>query len=332
MKRWCHINAIGAAATAMIIIASCTVPSTAERSGSQTQTESLPAADNEGEPAAALSTASPSTPLIPPPSTTPHETTLVLLSSPSLTAVPLRIDGLARVIADGLRVRSAPEVSAASERYEPLLDTGTMLFVIDGPVAGSGYDWYEVAPLDDGSDFNEFRYLGDLTGWVASTARDGTPWIVGMRPVCPDPGGFFEDLDVLGRLGALTALSCYAGESIEFRATEASVQFIDGYGGPEDEPLPDPNYHPPMWLLLNFTFWAPPSWADAGLRQGFETVFDPVHFPTGQPELPEDSVWDVVGHFDDQAAADCAHGAVHLTCRTTFVVTSLDRFEGIDPG
>lgn len=75
---------------------------------------------------------------------------------------------------------------------------------------------------------------------------------------------------------------------------------------------------------------APIGWIEHGT--GPTDVVDPAHFPNGRPGLPSDSVWDVVGHINDQAAANCRHPAVNLTCRTTFVVTSLDRFEGIDPG
>lgn len=152
MKRWRQINAVGTAATALLaIVTGCAVPPTGERSTSPISTSSLPGATatNGGEPAATLSTVSPS-PSTAPPSTAPSDPTPAA-TPPPVTLGPLRIDGLARVVADGLRVRSAPEVSAASERLQPLLGTGTMLFVIEGPVEGSGYDWYRIAPASFGN-------------------------------------------------------------------------------------------------------------------------------------------------------------------------------------
>src|SRR5512147_29085 len=50
-------------------------------------------------------------------------------------------------VSDRLRVRSAPEVSDASVKYDPLLPMGTELRVIGGPVSASGYVWYDVSPV-----------------------------------------------------------------------------------------------------------------------------------------------------------------------------------------
>jgi hypothetical protein len=70
-------------------------------------------------------------------------------------------------------------------------------------------------------------------------------------------------------------------------------------------------------------------------------VLDPVRFPNGERDIPQATDVDIVGHFDDDAAAYCAAGfapddpraaAITLTCRTTFVVTDLIPFMGIDPG
>ena len=190
--------AILAAVTALLV-ASCTTSPTAERSTSPVPTESIRPATASGRadaptPTATAGSATPAaTPSASPPA--PEPSPLATDPVPATTALPplvpgpLRIDGLARVVVDRLRVRSAPDVRASSERLEPLLDSGTMLFVLDGPVAGSGYDWYRVAPLGDGGDPHyEFDYYyAGVAGWVASGARDGAPWIIGLDPDCPDP-------------------------------------------------------------------------------------------------------------------------------------------------
>jgi len=75
---------------------------------------------------------------------------------------------------DTLRVRSQPNVGDESIKHEPLLESGTELHILDGPVAGSGYWWYEVS-LTPGALRNDVT-----TGWIAAGDRDGTPWIVCM--------------------------------------------------------------------------------------------------------------------------------------------------------
>jgi hypothetical protein len=75
-------------------------------------------------------------------------------------------------VTDGLRVRSKPEVSGTSTKYEPTLPKGTELHVLAGPEAGSGYWWYRVE-LGNG----QTLYDGVHEGWVAAGARDGTPWV-----------------------------------------------------------------------------------------------------------------------------------------------------------
>ena len=79
--------------------------------------------------------------------------------------------GWAVTIVDTLRVRSQPNVGAESIKYEPLLGLGTEFELVAGPVAGSGYWWYEIA-LAPGV------LRGGVTkGWIPAGDRDGTPWI-----------------------------------------------------------------------------------------------------------------------------------------------------------
>jgi len=74
-------------------------------------------------------------------------------------------------VSDDLVVRSQPWVGDDSEMYKPWLPLGTELNVLDGPVAGSGYTWYKVAPVS-------FTALtGPGFGWVAMAGKDGEPWI-----------------------------------------------------------------------------------------------------------------------------------------------------------
>ena len=90
---------------------------------------------------------------------------------PSATPSVLPHDAVVVTVSDRLRVRSEPRVSDDSIMYEPVLPLGTELFVLDGPVPGSGYSWYKVAPVS-------FPGLaGPGYGWVAMADKDGEPWI-----------------------------------------------------------------------------------------------------------------------------------------------------------
>jgi serpin B len=97
--------------------------------------------------------------------------TSIPIASPSSPPTDPFAGSLVVTVSDRLRVRSAPEVSDASLKYEPLLPLGTELRVIGGPVSASGYVWYDVAPvslpLSGGVDH----------GWVAMADHDGEPWL-----------------------------------------------------------------------------------------------------------------------------------------------------------
>jgi len=95
--------------------------------------------------------------------------------TPSATPDPL-VGQVVVTVSDNLVVRSEPRVSADSVMYRPWLPTGTELKVIDGPVSGSGYVWYEVEPVS-------FTGLdGPGHGWVAMAGKDGEPWIALAEP------------------------------------------------------------------------------------------------------------------------------------------------------
>lgn len=134
-------------------------------------------------------------------------------SLPSSTTGPFAADTFAVTISDDLRVRSLPEVSDASKRLTPLLPLGTRLLVVTGPVKGSGFDWYLVAPKDEGLP----------SGWVAS-GRPGDPWIGQTAAVCPtDPA----EANELGRFlhdDPLLALRCMGGSMFTFDALLGSYE------------------------------------------------------------------------------------------------------------
>ena len=123
-------------------------------------------------------------------------------------------------IVDGVRVRSAPSVDdAVSRKYAPLLPRGTMLFVLGGPTAASGYEWWEVVPT-------WFSINGARHGWVAAASREGEVWIQPAGIDCPPTP---VDLAALKELTDGMALACFARKPITVRARLVSCNCdIDG--------------------------------------------------------------------------------------------------------
>ena len=101
-------------------------------------------------------------------------------SGHSASAIPsgLAPGAIAVTVADRVRVRSAPRVADDSARLTPLLPARSRLLVLDGPVEGSRYTWFRVAPLDLTLD-------GARDGWVAIGDHDGTPWVAVSEPAPP---------------------------------------------------------------------------------------------------------------------------------------------------
>jgi hypothetical protein len=218
---------------------------------------------------------------------------------------------------EGLRVRSEPRISDDSEKYNPLLPLGTMLYVLDGPVSASGYAWYEVAPLTSTDSTLDFRGSATLpSGWIASAGRDGVPWIRITSFDCPSVPTDFRSLSALP---PAIGLACFSGVPITVRARLVSCNCdIDGaWYTPSWFHL----YDTPMLVPPNVTS-APPDMAD-----WFGLNLDPAgeHPDT----LPVGEIVDVTGMFDHPAAASCTltemdgEPVSSQGCRLEFAVTRL---------
>ncbi len=92
-------------------------------------------------------------------------------------------DTAAVTVSNNVRVRSLPVVSDASERLTPLLKKGTRVFVLQGPVIGSGYDWYEVVVP------SVTKGPGPMVGWVSVADKTDAPWLAPAKIDCPTAEG-----------------------------------------------------------------------------------------------------------------------------------------------
>lgn len=218
-------------------------------------------------------------------------------------------------VADRVRVRSQPRISDDSEMYEPVLPLGTELTVLDGPVIGSGYTWWKVAPVS-------FAGLkGPGYGWVAMAGKDGQPWI-SVRPAdCPP---IPTDVRTLTRTPLLARLACFSGRpiTVQARLIECNCD-VDGGGfepnwfGVDDQPL----------LLVEPSEIYPP----ADYADWLIVALDPAGRHPGV--LPVDEIVEVTGMFDHPAARDCLFQDIPVeiagppaptsACRFMFATTSL---------
>jgi hypothetical protein len=223
-------------------------------------------------------------------------------------------------------MRSLPTIGPESERFEPLLNTGEHVYVIDGPVAADGYQWYQVLSLAG-------RESPLRSGWLAVGSREGERWVRDVPLACRAPGELFEDFAALANLGSPGALACFRDEELRFLAQVTSC--VCTASGPAVTP---------RWLAsIDRTTYrlTAPDWLTAARRE-IQPAWDPAEFSTpglSEPSLPN-GVYQVTGHYDHAAAATCRVdpdvGGDRLAqigaCRMTLVITAIEPFGGIDEG
>ena len=232
----------------------------------------------------------------------------------------LDIDTLAVVVTDDLRVRSRPEVSAASTKLEPLLQASRRLFVVAGPVEGSGYLWYQVAPIRDADEFGDLPF-----GWVAAADKDGSPWIAAAQE-CPKVPA---TASALYGLNGLVGLACFGDREIRVPAKLAQPEATCGIDiGWSIVPEWLASTCPQPRFLIEPTSGAP---LDAN------SVIDPRLDVAGFEPGVEPADWlpvQLSGHFDHTEAMRCEgvsngnpvpfeRDQIVVGCRATFVITGI---------
>ena len=219
-------------------------------------------------------------------------------------------------VTDDLRVRSDPGLT--SERYE-LLPTGTRVWVIDGPVVASEYEWFQVVvPSID---------VGDgvpRVGWVAASEHGAEPWLGRAAVNCPD--GASLDVADLMRLTSPgrehEGLACFGSSRIRFEGT------IELVCGQRDRPG---WVMTPEWLSANSSARLAMRDGDAVVSGRLKPEYEaPV--PCGETALQP---YTIDAHFDDETAAECdatipagdepreLEWAAAYWCRTTLVIERL---------
>ncbi len=234
---------------------------------------------------------------------------------------PLAADTLAEVVSGRLRIRSAPRVADDSIKYEPLLDVGDRLLILDGPVVANDYEWYEVMAWRPGN-----LYASWPIGWVARGDHDGTPWLTARVDACP--GGTIT-MQVVADLHHQERVACFGNRPLTLRAYVT--------GSPDDAPCT---------AAPGIACADGPGWLtdEGGLSVRADTLVDTPSIggprlafdPNGTVspfDVPPNGMVHIEGAFDHPAARDCRPGpvgpdaeplaasAARMSCRSRFVVT-----------
>jgi hypothetical protein len=225
-----------------------------------------------------------------------------------------------------VRVRSKPRVAEDSYKYDPLLRQGTKLYVLEGPVDASGYDWFWVAQLSS---------TQLPSGWVAVAGQDGEAWLGTSDYSCPEAPTDFESF---AAIPSGVGLACFSRLAITFQARLFDCNC---------DPTPGDDWIAPNWLFPGYqkTIMVAPSLAsgsDAQVSRPFmldPTKADPATVPIGVNREMEGGIIPPIvtltGMFDHPAAATCewqsdnpTAGDLPLdpavaTCRLQFGVTNV---------
>jgi hypothetical protein len=136
----------------------------------------------------------------------------------------LTVESFAEVVAEALQVRVGPGLGSEVLELDcygypapgcpPAVvgrnTSSTVVFLLDGPVAADGYDWYLVADATSNA-------YGGIVGWVAAGDAEDA-WLVPKSVTCPTPP--IELADVTPMTG-FARLHCFGGEEMTLRGYAA---------------------------------------------------------------------------------------------------------------
>lgn len=214
----------------------------------------------------------------------------------------------------GRPIRAISEHPQATIGDRVVMDAraGSRFYVVDGPIAHEGFDWYLVEMWGGTSHFSEFA-------WVPAT--DGErPLLLVVQPDCPT-----DQIDVAALLRLIPAerLVCFGDR--ELRLSPTVLGPLEGDQGGSVVGDPD-------WLASDPTLMLYGGEGPEGLDGGIVVVIS----PTLDDRPPEGVPLTIHGHFDDPASTTCAMtypegwGSVRdrdlqiRACRERFVITAFE--------
>ena len=211
---------------------------------------------------------------------------------------PLPPDTLATVVSGRLRIRSEPRVADDSIKFEPLLEVGDRLMILDGPVVANDYAWYLVKAWRPGA-------VGATwpLGWVARGDHDGSPWLRATEDPCPIGP---ITMAVVIAMVPQERVACLGDQRLRLRSFVAT-------GGEMTPCSPDvlvSCVDGPTWLAGSGGWTAALDvTSDTGSIGGPSIAVVPGG-PVSQEDLPSSGMVDIDGAFDHPAAGECRAGAI----------------------
>lgn len=247
---------------------------------------------------------------------TPSITQTPDATATSTPAPELEADDIAEVITNDLVVRSRPEISGRSAIDEIRLNQGegVLLFVLDGPIAADGYDWYLVAPFLEAVDDVVRGPLPGI-GWVAAGTQ-GEDWIAPRTDACADRR---TSLEAMLFTPPLLSLACFGDRELVFEGLFGECTYVT------------PGTVSPSWLApTTFCSLHSERPTDIAGPFRFQVVPGALDIPPSRGQRIR-----VTGQFDHPAAQDCEHHPLEgeearpheqvvLDCRSNFVATRID--------
>jgi hypothetical protein len=307
-----------ALALAMLVLAACSAVPATSSTPSSSSAASITSGPVDG----------------PPPSLSPEP-------SPSASAVPtepiahhaaIGSDSFARVVTNDLRVRSKPGVAEDSKKLEPLLQSGELLLVLDGPVEASGYEWYQVQPVESFEGTESYPL-----GWVAGAGKDGEVWITRAKVECPPlPTDLSEIVSARWVDAKLLEMMCFGDHAITFPARLVTPSEWCGLG---KWPAVEPEWMGECTTAPNYLVGLDDHEGEMPLHPAWSPDVDLSIAPMVEAPPDDRPVVLVTGRFDHPEAINCRspgestdtpvrdRAMTVLRCRTLFVVTSLSELE-----
>ena len=229
---------------------------------------------------------------------------------------------MARVIADAVVVREAPGRQSALIQLNCYLgpapcgqlffgrDSGyESVYLLDGPVAADGYDWY-LAATDRSESLNP-----EYIGWIPAGDAAG-PWVVGAPPDCPqEPIELAEA--TYAAISFLPRLDCLGGAELTLRGWFPAPP-PSGVSSEACQPIESE----PMFCGFGYDMLRPVEAPWAGDANYLQFKVERAGGLT-QPERP---AWITVrGRFDHPGSSECHERDIRdvLVCRLQFVVTHI---------
>jgi hypothetical protein len=237
-------------------------------------------------------------------------------------------DDVVVLAANLLTLRSEPGLGGTAIWVLP---EGQPAFVIDGPQEADGLPWYQLSglglPYGSGCITPEPGGVLECPawlGWVAGAGADGSPWLAEAGPDlvnCPEGP---HTIVTLSELAYTMRLICFDREEFRFRAWWPAEP-----DGPTGESCAAAETDIGWLVCQNLNANALAATPDESAGRLVVSID-----PASGISMPSRGQWiEIVGHFDDPSAEDCAEaaglvdsdpGAEVFTCRLQFVATGAE--------